>query len=82
MIPDDTLPRAQLLTVRSITQCNAIHKSIVEQFRIAVVYGKSVKHQPQRVGLAHELADEDISESRRRRIRRLSGKRGADGWQQ
>lgn len=24
------------------------------------MYGKSVKHQPQRVGLSHELADEDI----------------------
>jgi len=32
----------------------------VEQFRQAIVYGKSVKHQPQRVGLNHELADEDI----------------------
>jgi ribosome-interacting GTPase 1 len=41
-------------------QCNAIHRSITEQFKSAVVYGKSVKHQPQRVGLAHELADEDI----------------------
>lgn len=41
-------------------QCNAIHRSILEQFKTAVVYGKSVKHQPQRVGLAHELADEDI----------------------
>jgi len=40
--------------------CNAIHKTIVEQFKHAIVYGKSVKHQPQRVGLAHELADEDI----------------------
>jgi hypothetical protein len=27
------------------------------------VYGQSVKHQPQRVGLSHVLADEDISES-------------------
>jgi uncharacterized protein len=42
-------------------ECNAIHKTIVEQFRQAIVYGKSVKHQPQRVGLSHELADEDIS---------------------
>ena len=25
------------------------------------MYGRSVKHQPQRVGLTHELADEDIS---------------------
>jgi ribosome-interacting GTPase 1 len=45
----------------SLYQCNAIHKSIVEQFRVAIVYGRSVKHQPQRVGLSHELADEDIS---------------------
>jgi hypothetical protein len=41
-------------------QCNSIHKTIVDDFRQAVVYGKSVKHQPQRVGLSHELADEDI----------------------
>jgi hypothetical protein len=46
-----------------MTQCNAIHKTIVEQFRVAIVYGKSVRHQPQRVGLSHELADEDISTS-------------------
>ena len=45
-------------------QCNAIHKTIVDDFRVAVVYGKSVKHQPQRVGLSHELADEDISKDR------------------
>ncbi len=43
-------------------QCNAIHKTIVEQFKHAIVYGHSVKHQPQRVGLSHELADEDVSE--------------------
>ncbi|RYF41626.1 MAG: TGS domain-containing protein [Cytophagaceae bacterium] len=41
-------------------QCNSIHKTIVEGFKHAIVYGKSVKHQPQRVGLSHELADEDI----------------------
>jgi ribosome-interacting GTPase 1 len=32
----------------------------VENFKGAIVYGKSVKHQPQRVGLAHELDDEDV----------------------
>lgn len=47
-----------------LSQCNAIHRSIVEQFKSAVVYGKSVKHQPQRVGLGHELADEDVGEYR------------------
>ena len=50
---------SQLLTGHS--KCNAIHKTIVDEFRHAIVYGKSVKHQPQRVGLGHELADEDIS---------------------
>lgn len=35
----------------------------MEQFKHAIVYGRSVKHQPQRVGLSHELADEDISKS-------------------
>lgn len=45
-------------------QCNAIHRTIVENFKGAVVYGKSVKHQPQRVGLSHELADEDIGKMR------------------
>lgn len=44
-------------------QCNAIHRSIKDQFKQAIVYGRSVKHQPQRVGLAHELADEDIGKS-------------------
>ncbi|MDI1486826.1 MAG: GTP-binding protein rbg1 [Ramalina farinacea] len=40
--------------------CNSIHKTIVDQFKLAIVYGRSVKHQPQRVGLSHEMADEDI----------------------
>lgn len=47
-------------TLADPLQCNAIHKTIVEQFRVAIVYGRSVKHQPQRVGLSHELEDEDI----------------------
>lgn len=43
-------------------KCNAIHKTIVDEFRAAIVYGRSVKHQGMRVGLTHQLADEDISE--------------------
>ncbi|KAK3333643.1 P-loop containing nucleoside triphosphate hydrolase protein [Cercophora scortea] len=60
-LPDYSAPvvlRASRCTVEDF--CNAIHKTIVDQFRNAIVYGKSVKHQPQRVGLSHELADEDI----------------------
>lgn len=40
--------------------CNQIHKSLVDDFRSALVYGSSVKHQPQYVGLNHVLEDEDV----------------------
>ncbi|CEI39346.1 unnamed protein product [Fusarium venenatum] len=59
--PDYSQPvvlRASRCTVEDF--CNAIHRSITEVFKTAIVYGKSVKHQPQRVGLAHELCDEDV----------------------
>ncbi|PWN95807.1 P-loop containing nucleoside triphosphate hydrolase protein [Tilletiopsis washingtonensis] len=40
---------------------NSIHKDIVSQFRIAMVYGASAKHpRGQRVGLDHVLQDEDV----------------------
>lgn len=37
-----------------------IHKSLLNQFKYALVWGTSVKHNPQKVGKEHELADEDI----------------------
>jgi ribosome-interacting GTPase 1 len=40
--------------------CRCIHKGLLESFKIALVWGKSVKHQPQRVGKDHQLEDEDI----------------------
>jgi small GTP-binding protein len=40
--------------------CNRIHRKILEQFKYAVVWGTSVKHNPQRVGKDHVLADEDV----------------------
>ncbi|KAH9828855.1 Ribosome-interacting GTPase 1 [Teratosphaeria destructans] len=60
-LPDYTAP-VVLKNGRDTVEdfCNSIHKSIVEQFRVAIVWGRSVKHQPQRVGLGHVLEDEDI----------------------
>ena len=40
--------------------CNRIHKTMINQFKHAWVWGTSVKHQPQKVGKEHVLADEDI----------------------
>jgi len=46
------------LTIESV--CMQLHKSLVEDFECAFVWGTSVKHQPQRVGLQHGLEDEDV----------------------
>ncbi|CAI7643609.1 unnamed protein product [Penicillium crustosum] len=62
--PDYTAPvvlRSYACTVENF--CDAIHRTIKDDFKHAIVYGRSVKHQPQRVGLSHELADEDIGNS-------------------
>lgn len=40
--------------------CLRIHKSLVTQFKYALVWGSSVKHNPQKVGKEHRLGDEDI----------------------
>lgn len=40
--------------------CLRIHKSLSAQFKYALVWGKSVKHNPQRVGKDHILQDEDV----------------------
>ncbi|CCE65820.1 hypothetical protein TPHA_0N00400 [Tetrapisispora phaffii CBS 4417] len=60
-IPDFTDPvvlRSDHCSVRDF--CNQIHKSLVDDFRNALVFGSSVKHQPQFVGLNHVLEDEDV----------------------
>ena len=48
----------ELLTVEAF--CNKLHKSIIKEFRHALVWGTSAKHQPQRVGKDHVLNDEDV----------------------
>lgn len=40
--------------------CNKLHKSIVRSFKYAVVWGSSVKYNPQRVGKEHIVNDEDV----------------------
>ncbi|GFE53676.1 developmentally regulated GTP-binding [Babesia ovis] len=40
--------------------CLKIHKSLLAQFKYALVWGTSVKHNPQKVGKEHVLADQDI----------------------
>ena len=46
------------VTLKSaITQ---IHKALLKDLNYAFVWGKSVKHSPQKCGLKHELADEDV----------------------
>ena len=40
--------------------CRKLHRDFVDKFRYARIWGTSVKHEAQRVGIAHSLADEDI----------------------
>jgi small GTP-binding protein len=40
--------------------CDRIHRGLREQFKHAIVWGASAKHQPQRVGIEHVLKDEDV----------------------
>ena len=40
--------------------CNRIHKTLAKELKCAVVWGTSVKHNPQRCGKDHQLQDEDV----------------------
>jgi ribosome-interacting GTPase 1 len=40
--------------------CDQIHRSLKEKFKYALVWGASARHVPQRVGLNHLVADEDV----------------------
>jgi len=37
-----------------------IHRTLVDQFKYALVWGSSTKYSPQRVGMTHVLDDEDV----------------------
>lgn len=60
-LPDYSSPvvlRRSKCTVEDF--CNSIHKSIMNQFKCALIWGASVKHNPQKAGKEHVLQDEDI----------------------
>ncbi|KAJ5177004.1 Ribosome-interacting GTPase 2 [Penicillium canariense] len=40
--------------------CDQIHRTLKETFKYALVWGASARHIPQRVGLGHMVADEDV----------------------
>ena len=42
--------------------CRKIHKTLLESFKHALVWGASAKHSPQTVGLSHWLEDGDVVE--------------------
>lgn len=46
------------LTVEAV--CSSISKEFVPIFNFALVWGRSTKFNPQRVGLSHNLVDEDV----------------------
>ncbi|KAK6184480.1 hypothetical protein SNE40_001864 [Patella caerulea] len=60
-LPDYTAP--VVLTGGKTTVedfANKLHRSIMKEFKYALVWGSSVKHQPQKVGKTHLLQDEDV----------------------
>ena len=60
-VPDYTAPVVLPGGHRRVADfCKRIHKSLLADFKTCLVWGKSVKHNPQRVGLEHELLDEDV----------------------
>lgn len=40
--------------------CDQIHRTLKDTFKYALVWGASARHVPQRVGLGHMVADEDV----------------------
>lgn len=60
-VPDYSSPVVLPQGHRKVSDfCKRIHKSLLSDFKTCLVWGKSVKHNPQRVGLEHELLDEDV----------------------
>jgi small GTP-binding protein len=60
-IPDYNAPVVLPRTTNTMEDfCNRIHRSMLANFKTAIVWGSSVKFNPQKVGKDHKLADEDV----------------------
>nr|XP_027200432.1 GTP-binding protein 128up-like [Dermatophagoides pteronyssinus] len=60
-VPDFTEPVILRRAHRTVADfCNRIHRKLLSELKYAMVWGSSVKHNPQKVGKDHELADEDV----------------------
>jgi len=60
-LPDYNSPVVLNSDHRSLEDfCNKIHRTIMKEFKYGLVWGSSVKHQPQKVGKDHVLEDEDV----------------------
>jgi len=60
-IPDYTAPVILPADKNSMEEfCQRIHRGLLAQFKVALVWGNSVKHNPQRCGKDHRLSDEDV----------------------
>jgi ribosome-interacting GTPase 1 len=40
--------------------CDQVHRTLKDTFKYGLVWGASARHIPQRVGLSHVVADEDV----------------------
>ena len=52
--------------------CHTIHRTLPDVFKYALVWGTSTKFNPQRVGLAHEVEDEDVIQIAKKQITYVS----------
>lgn len=46
-----------------------VHNSLLSEFKYALVWGLSSKHYPQRCGLSHRLADEDVVQIVKKKVK-------------
>jgi len=60
-IPDYDAPVVCMKNKNSVEDfCARIHRSLLSQFKYALVWGTSVRYPAQKVGLDHRLNDEDV----------------------